>query len=167
MAPTSVPFEPSVSDLQAQVTEIQKALDEYATTKATDEKPKALGRVSNLAERLSGASTSPGLMMSKIVFWPQACAVLRIGLGMGLIENLPEASSATTAELAKKCSSEVDFTFRIARALASLDWVTEVSQGEWAHSSFSRTLRDSSAKASIARKLHLASLIIRRGNLCH
>lgn len=164
MAPTSVPFEPSVSDLQAQVAEIQTALYEYGATKATDEKPKALARVSNLAERLSGASTSPSLMMSRIVFWPQACAVLRIGLGMDLIENLPEEGSAKTAELAKKCSSEVDFTFRIARALASLDWVTEVSQGEWAHSPFSRMLLDPSAKASIARKLHLVKFSMRCGD---
>ena len=149
-------FEPSLADLKAHTTGIHHALAEYEWASTPGDKAKALEKLSGTATVLSRSATHPGITMSRFVFQPQANAAVRVAVGMGLFNQLPMEGSATTQELATKCSSEPDFTQRVARAVASLGFLSEVAERTWAHNSMSMMLTNDIAQASLARKLPIA-----------
>ena len=71
--------------------------------------------------------------MQHFAFQSVSNAAVRVAIGMGLFNQLPPGMSATTEELASKCNSDPEFVQRIARAVASLGMLQEVSQECDAH----------------------------------
>lgn len=146
------PFEPSAADLKTQAGSINAAISEYSAAKDPQGKAEALAKISSTATGLSRSSTDPGLAMSRFVFQPQANAVVRVAIGMGLFEAIPMTGTATATEIAKKCNSEPDFVQRIARAVASQGFLTEWAEETYGHTQTSQMLCDDTAKATLARK---------------
>lgn len=146
------PFEPPLADLKSLTTDIHHALADYEWASSPGDKAKVLEKLSAAANALSQSATHPGIAMSRFVFQPQANAAVRVAVGMGLFNHVPIEGPATTQELATKCGSEPNFTQRIARAVASLGFLTEVAEQTWAHNTMSLMLTNDIAQASLARK---------------
>lgn len=147
------PFEPAAADLKAQSAAIQAAVSEYSSAKGTQHKTAALQKISDATQVLSRASTNPGLTMARFVFQPQANAVVRVAIGMGLFEAIPMNGTAHINEIAQKCNSEPDFVQRIARAVSSQNMLKEVGEETYGHNEISMMLCDDTAKATLARKI--------------
>lgn len=69
-----------------------------------------------------------------------------------LAVGVGKEEEGTTEELASKCNSDPEFVQRIARAVASLGMLQEISQERYAHTPISMILRDDIAQASLAPK---------------
>jgi hypothetical protein len=146
------PFAPPLAVLKSHAADIQAAIAEYESAKMPDDKARAVTNIAGASQMLSTISTNPGVAMQRFAFQPVSNAAVRVAIGMGLFNQLPPGKSATAEELASKCNSDPEFVQRIARAVASLGMLQEVSQERYAHTSISMILRDDIAQASLARK---------------
>lgn len=146
------PFAPPLDVLKSHAGDIQTAIAEYESAKLPNDKARAVTNIADASQKLSTISTNPGVAMQRFAFQPVSNAAVRVAIGMGLFNQLPPGESATTEELAPKCNSDPEFVQRIARAVASLGMLQEVSQERYAHTPISMMLRDDIAQASLARK---------------
>lgn len=152
------PFEPSATDLEAQASSLNAAISEYSSAKDAKSKVSALAKVSATVEGLSKATTDPGTAMERFVFSPQANAIVRVAIGMGLFDAIPVGQTVTSTELAKKCSSETDFVQRVARAVASQGFLVEHAEETYGHTATSHMFCKDTAKAALARQCHRSVL---------
>lgn len=145
-------FAPSLEVLKAQSNQIQAAIADYETSTKQDDKDMAIGKIANASNVLATTSASPGVILQRFAFQPVANAAVRVAIGMGLFNQLPPGQSMNTQQLAKQCNSDPEFVQRIARAVASLGMLQEVSEETYAHTTLSLILSDDTAQASLARK---------------
>ncbi|KAK3720353.1 hypothetical protein LTR37_003764 [Vermiconidia calcicola] len=147
------PFEPPLAVLKTQAATIQAAVAEYELAKTPDDKARAVINIAVASQMLSTITTSPGAVVQRFAFQPVSNAAVRVAIGMGLFNQLSPSKPATTKELAAKCNSDAEFVQRIARAVASLGMLQEVSEETYAHTPISMILSDDTAQASLAQML--------------
>jgi hypothetical protein len=146
-------FEPPLALLTLQSAAIDQAVNNYASAKNPDDRQRALTTLAHASNRLAAASASPGVTVQRFAFQPVANAAVRVAVGMGLFNQLPQSGKpATTKELAAKCNSDPEFVQRIARAVASLGFLQETAEETYAHTPVSLILTDDTAQASLARE---------------
>ena len=160
------PFEPPLAVLKTQAATIQAAVAEYELAKTPDDKARAVINIAVASQMLSTITTSPGAVVQRFAFQPVSNAAVRVAIGMGLFNQLSPSKPATTKELAAKCNSDAEFVQRIARAVASLGMLQEVSEETYAHTPISMILSDDTAQASLARKSSRAYLTADAWNDC-
>lgn len=146
-------FEPPAADLEAYANGLNAAIADYSSDKSTtSSKADALTKITAAVGKLYSATTDPGTAMFRIVFAPQANAVVRVAVGMGLFDAIPQGGSATSIEIAKTCDMDPDFVQRIARAVASQGHLVETAEETYEHTPLSQMLCNTTAKAALARK---------------
>ena len=84
----------------------------------------------------------------RLIFGPHRSFTVRLAMGMGVFEKIPETGAIHLQQLASASGIELDFLRRVVRALASIGILEETDEYTYAHTPVSRMYTDRVAKAS-------------------
>ncbi|QDS68504.1 hypothetical protein FKW77_010871 [Venturia effusa] len=157
MSPTTRPplvipdFSPSISSLKESCNAIQQAITQYENAGTDSSRSTALEAIQNTSNTFSKLVKNPTEIIADLTFRLNLNFASRIAIEMGLYTSLPKDNSyISLADLAKATNATEEFTLRIARLLASFDFIKQQytandpkENPQYAHAFTSRVLTTS------------------------